>query len=174
MQRGDFAYSRWFTVSAQLFKSTQAVTAIMELIILRVTDVSSVSDATYHSTPGDFDEFRLKQVRLHLTIFLFLVYLVVCLLHSHCRSALHFSPCLSHTPEEPHINESLYRCPVCCWPAKVSYILQSSQERQPAKSNCGRNKWLKKGMKGSISSGHAVSKGRNVSIVNGGHLGWFM
>lgn len=59
---------------------------------------------------------------------LFWVYSVVCCLCCHCRSALHFSPCLSHTPEEPHINESLYWCPVCCYQAKVGYILQSSQE----------------------------------------------
>ena len=42
-------------MSTQLFKSTPAVTAIMDRITLTVTDVSCVSDATY-TAHLDFDE----------------------------------------------------------------------------------------------------------------------
>lgn len=87
-------------------------------------------------------------------------------LPSHCSS------CLSHTPAEPHINGSLYQSPVCCLPAKELYPPRQPGDSQPNPIVSVTND-LKNTMKGNISTWHAVSKGRNVSIVGGRHLGWF-
>lgn len=114
-----------FTVSTQLFKSTQAATALVEFLKWQMCPSVCFSDPAHLDLWGDFDEFTMKPVRLCLTIFCehyicqlynektrtltlctvnvcrcsFLVYLVDCLLHRHCRRTLHFSPCSRHTPE---------------------------------------------------------------------------
>lgn len=126
-----------FTVYIQLFKSTQAATKLVYFLEWQMSHMS-VMMATYHSTSGSLR--RLWRVHSDAgIIFCCIRFSVCCTVMSFALNTLF----ISHPRRAEH-KWIIVSVPRLLLAGQSELYPPKAARRQPAKSNCGWNKWPKK------------------------------